>query len=210
MRTQILMRVAVRIHASIQNLRIRGLSPGNAVHPFVQRILGILQFLPAGVQVGLGLFDLASQLRTGLLQILIDTLFRFRQLLTDCLVRIIQFLADCRMGLLELLTHGIFDSRNITVHLLDIHIYILFQLPHLCGIMSTQRPVALIRQRNTDRHSLTADIAVTGLAVQHDHQGFIGLFLVPDTHMVWYHSFANKLSHSSSFPAYASLYLTIK
>ena len=57
-----IMRMTIRINTSIQNLRIRGLSPGNAVHPFVQRILGILQFLPAGVQVGLGLFDLAGQL----------------------------------------------------------------------------------------------------------------------------------------------------
>ena len=189
------MRVALIIHAGIQNLAVRGLASSNTVHSLIQRIFGILQFLPAGVQVGLGLIDLTGKSFGSLLQAILHTVFRFCELLTDSCMRIRQFFADCCMGFLKLLTHGIFDSRNITVHLLDIHIYVLFQLPHLCGIMGTQRPVAFIRQRDTGRHRPAADITVAGHIIQHDHQGFIGLVLFPDTHMVRDHSFSNKLSH---------------
>ena len=53
---------ALVVHAGIQNLTVSGHASGDTVHPLIQRGLSIVQFLTAGIQISLGLFDLASQL----------------------------------------------------------------------------------------------------------------------------------------------------
>ena len=53
---------ALVVHAGIQNLTVSGHASSDTVHPLIQRGLSIVQFLTAGIQISLSLFDLAGQL----------------------------------------------------------------------------------------------------------------------------------------------------
>ena len=189
------------VHAGIQNLTVSGHASGDTVHPLIQRGLSIVQFLTAGIQISLGLFDLAGKSFCSLLQALLHTAFRFCELLTDSRMRIRQFFAHGYMSFGKLLAHVCLSLCKISVHLLNIGIHIQFQLMHLRRILRADCPVFLAVQSSTRRDGLAADIAVSRLRLIHDTEHLVLAVLIPCAAMLWHNASAHEFTHDFILPS---------
>ena len=99
-----------------------------------------------------------------------------------------------------------FSRIHPTVHVGFCGIYILGEtcfcifhfldsLCDLCTVKAVLHPVTFIRDCSTDRHRLSADIALTGRLIQNDTEFFIFLIDIPYTIVFRNNSSSNKFRH---------------